>query len=54
MSFSINHSIYLLVIVFHQSATADTRGNLDFAAERQNCAQMFMGVSVYILVTFMC
>ena len=34
----INKSNQLLVIVFHQSATGDTRENLDFAVERQNSA----------------
>ena len=35
---SINKSNQLAVIVFHQSATGDTRENLDFAVDRQNCA----------------
>ena len=34
----INNSNELLVIVFHQSATGDTRENLDFAVFRQNRA----------------
>ena len=34
----INKSNLLAVIVFHQSATGDTRGNFDFAVRRQNCA----------------
>ena len=35
-----NKSNLLAVIVFHQSATGDTRGNLDFAVERQNHASV--------------
>ena len=38
MSFLINKSNLLAVIVFHQSATGDIRENLDFAVERQNHA----------------
>ena len=39
MSFiNITSQIYLLFIVFHQSATGDTRENLDIAVERQNHA----------------
>ena len=43
LSFSITSfdnvkSNQLLVIVLHQSATGDTRENLDFAVERQNHA----------------
>ena len=34
----INKSNQLLVIVFHQSATGESRENLDFAVERQNHA----------------
>ena len=34
----INKSNQLAIIVFHQSATDDTRENLDFAVERQNRA----------------
>ena len=34
----INKSNLLAVIVFHQFATGDTRGNLDFAVKRQNHA----------------
>ena len=36
-SLLINKSNQFAVIVFHQSATGDTRGNLDLAVERQNC-----------------
>ena len=34
----INHSNQLLVIVFHQPASGDTRENFHFAVDWQNCA----------------
>ena len=37
-----------MFVVSHQSATGDTRENLDFAVFRQNCVLMFMGVSGFI------
>ena len=36
VTYLINYSIQLLVCCFHQSATGDTRENLDFAVFRQN------------------